>query len=129
MRTQAGSDSASRSIGFRTCCWNAPANSSALARAITDALRVSGRPRTEAKEQRTSHLRSSDDCAHELAQGIRGHGFEAKVSQVMQDRFRRLKALRPPSLPTPSPTPSGLQWQPAIPHIHAEPSQVALALP
>lgn len=47
----------------------------------------------------------------------------------MQDRFRRLKALRPPSLPTPSPTPSGLQWQPAIPHIHAEPSQVALALP
>src|SRR5260370_16729981 len=47
----------------------------------------------------------------------------------MQDRFGRLKAFRPPSLPPPSPTPSGLQWQPAIPHIHAEPSQVALALP
>jgi uncharacterized protein YprB with RNaseH-like and TPR domain len=47
------------------------------------------------------------------------------VSQVIQDRFRRLKALRPPSLPTPS----GLQWQPAIPHIHAEPSHVALVLP
>jgi uncharacterized protein YprB with RNaseH-like and TPR domain len=46
------------------------------------------------------------------------------VSQVIQDRFRRLKALRPPSLPTPS----GPQWQPAIPHIDAEPSQVALAL-
>ena len=43
----------------------------------------------------------------------------------MQDRFRRLKALRPPSLPTPS----GLQWQPAIPHIHAEPLQLARALP
>src|SRR5580692_780533 len=59
-----------------------------------------------------------------------GKGFEdmdsrAKVSQLIQDRFRRLKALRPPSLPTPS----GLQWQSAIPHIHAEPSQVALALP
>jgi uncharacterized protein YprB with RNaseH-like and TPR domain len=52
------------------------------------------------------------------------------VSPVIQDRFRRLKALRPPSLPSPSlPTPSGLQWQPAIPHIHVEPSQVALALP
>jgi uncharacterized protein len=44
---------------------------------------------------------------------------------VIQDRFRRLKALRPPSLSTPS----GLQWQPAIPHIHIEPSQVALVLP
>jgi len=52
------------------------------------------------------------------------------VSPVTQDRFRRLKALRPPSLPSPSlPTPSGLQWQPAIPHIHVEPSRVALALP
>jgi uncharacterized protein YprB with RNaseH-like and TPR domain len=46
------------------------------------------------------------------------------VSQVIQDRFRRLKALRPPSLPAPS----GLQWQPAIPEIHGEPSQVAFAL-
>jgi len=121
----AESDSASRSIGFRTCCWNAPANSSALARAITDALRVSaGRgPKRKNKERRTCDPRTN--CAHELAEGIRGHGFEAKVSQVMQDRFRRLKALRPPSLPPPS----GLQWQPAIPHIHAEPSQVALALP
>lgn len=52
------------------------------------------------------------------------------MSPVIQDRFRRLKALRPPSLPSPSlPTPSGLQWQPAIPPVHAEPSQVALALP
>ena len=57
-------------------------------------------------------------------QGIREHGFEAKVSQVIPDRFRRLKALRPPSVPAPS----GLQGQPAIPHLHAEPSQVALAL-
>ena len=47
------------------------------------------------------------------------------MSHVIHDRFRRLKALRPPSLPTPS----GLPWQSAIPHIHAEPSQVALALP
>jgi uncharacterized protein YprB with RNaseH-like and TPR domain len=59
-----------------------------------------------------------------------GKGFEdmdsrAKVSQLIQDRFRRLKAFRPPSLPTPS----GLQWQPAIPHIHAEPLQLARALP
>jgi uncharacterized protein YprB with RNaseH-like and TPR domain len=47
------------------------------------------------------------------------------VSQVIQDRFRRLRALRPPSIPTPS----GLRWKPAIPHIHAESSQAALALP
>jgi len=47
------------------------------------------------------------------------------VSQVIQDRFRQLKALRAPSLPTPS----ELQWQSAIPPVHAEPSQVALALP
>ena len=47
------------------------------------------------------------------------------MSQVIQDRFRRLRALRPPSLPAPS----GLQWKLAIPHIHAESSQAALALP
>ena len=47
------------------------------------------------------------------------------MSQVIQDRFRQLKALRAPSLPTPS----ELQWQSAIPPVHAEPSQVALALP
>jgi uncharacterized protein len=56
--------------------------------------------------------------------GFEDMDLRTKVSQVIQDRFRGLKALRPPSLPTPS----GLQWQPAIPHIDAEPSQVALAL-
>jgi len=99
-----------------TCYWNGRANLSPIARARTGAPRVWGLPVTGAKEQRTWRLRSLDACTHELAQGVRGRGVETKVSQLMQDRFRRLKALQ---LPSPS-VRSGLEWEAATPHIPAE---------
>jgi uncharacterized protein YprB with RNaseH-like and TPR domain len=69
------------------------------------------------------------DCASDLFHRLEGRfeervGFDEKVSQQMQDRFARLKALRPPS---PSNT-SEVAWQPALPHIRTQP-QTARAVP
>src|ERR1035437_5959705 len=43
----------------------------------------------------------------------------------MHDRFARLKALQPPSLPAPS----GLRWQSALPHVQTQPYQTVRVVP
>lgn len=47
------------------------------------------------------------------------------MSQVIHDRFARLKALQPPSLPAPS----GLRWQSALPHVQTQPHQPVRVVP
>ncbi len=64
-------------------------------------------------------------CSQLLTKRLERDGFGAKVSPVIEDRFARLKALQRPS----PPPLSGLEWQPALPHIQTEPHHTVPPVP